>query len=105
VKFKDVYKAVMNKREKELSRTEMFEAVTRQIENVNQQQEALKACVFGRKRVKSGRGCKMSTLETHGAKYGPWMNHLEADRVLNKFDTVYKLWDRLSTVKKHLGIE
>jgi hypothetical protein len=105
MKFKEVYKAVINKRESELNRTEMMAAVSRQIENVAQQRKALNACTFGRKRTSSGKGSSFTTMETHGAKYGPWMTHLETDRVISKFETLYQLHEKLSIVKKRLGIE
>lgn len=105
MKFKDVYTAVMNRRDNDLNRTEMLQSVSRQIKLLEDQRKALFSCVFGRKRCISGRTSKFSTLETHGAKYGPWMEHLESERVLKKFDSVCQLHEKLSIVKKHLKIE
>jgi len=105
MKFKDVYAAVMNKRDSDLNKDEMVAMVRRQIENLNQQRKALSACVFGRKRCNSGRTSKFSTMDSHGAKYGPWMEHLESDRVIAKFESIYQLHEKLSIVKKHLKID
>lgn len=83
----------------------MLATVRKQGELLDQQRKALLACVFGRKRCISGRSSKFSTLETHGAKYGPWMEHLESERVLKKFEAVYQLQEKLSIVKKRLKVD
>jgi hypothetical protein len=106
MKFKEVYVAVMNKREKELDKVEVLAAVSRQSITLRQQQDALNRCVFGRKRCNTGKKAKVISADSGGnTKYTPWMFLLESDSVLAKFDSIYKMYDRLSTVKKHLGVE
>lgn len=102
MKFKDVYTAVMNHREQELNKGEMFAVVRAQEQNLNKQRLALNACVYSRRRYNTGRSAKFSTLESHGIKAGPWFSHIESERVLKKFDTVCQLHEKLQTVKKHL---
>jgi hypothetical protein len=102
VKFKEVYTAVMNHREQELNKHEMFAVVRVQEQNVNAQREALKASVYSRRRYNTGRTAKFSTLESHGMKAGPWFAHIESEKILKRFDTISQLHEKLQIVKKHL---
>ena len=104
MKFKDLYKAVMNKRTGDLNKKDIKIALNRAEVTLVQQREALNKCIFGRKRYMSGRTSKHSGTETM-CKAGPWFELIESDRVLNKLDSVSKLYEKVNLVKKQLKLE
>lgn len=102
--FKTVRKAITNGNWGDLNQAELFSAVTRQKENVRQQRDALLACVFGSKRCMRGRGAKILSSDYDATKATPFCGYLDSDRVLNKFETVNKLYEDLIVVEKRLGL-
>lgn len=104
MKFKDVEKAVLNGNWKDLNQFDLHKVVARQEMNVEQQREGLLKALFGSKKAISGRVAKVTSSEYEGAKHAPYSGYIGSNRILNKSKTVAEMHERLTVVKKRLGL-
>jgi hypothetical protein len=107
MKFRALYKAVMNNRLPELDKRKTLEALNNAILVLSQERNSLLSSIFGRKTHMSGKTCKYSegASEATKGKPGPWNDLIESDRILKKLDRVSFLHERVSLVKKHMKVE